>query len=134
MTPSETVLEFIRAINERHVDKIVGMMTPDHKFTDSLGNEIPSRRAMRDAWLGYLDMVPDYAIEVEDVAEMGTTVVAVGKASGTYSPDGCLDPRNQWSINAAWRATVMGDRIHRWQVYADNHQLRSLMRRHCRDE
>ena len=133
MTPAETVLEFIRAINARHVDKIVGMMTPDHQFTDSLGNEIPSRRAMRDAWLGYLEMVPDYAIDVEEVVENGTTVVALGKASGTYSPDGCLDPRNRWSMTAAWRATVSGDRIHRWQVYADNQPLRRLMRRHGKD-
>jgi hypothetical protein len=116
------------------VDKIIGLMTPDHCFTDSLGNEIPSRRAMRDAWLGYLEMVPDYRIDVEEVFEKEDSVVIVGKASGTYSPDGCLDPRNRWSMTAAWRGKVKQGRVHRWQVFADNQPLRGLIRRHSEDD
>jgi ketosteroid isomerase-like protein len=128
MTPTETVLEFVRAINARHIDKIVGMMTPDHTFVDPGGNAIPGRRAMRDAWLGYFEMVPDYLIEVEESLAAGQTVVVLGAASGTYSKDGCLDPRNHWDAPAAWRAEVEDERISRWQVFADLEPLRRIMR------
>ena len=127
MKPAETVLEFVDAVNRQHIDKMIGMMTPDHLFTDSLGKEIPDRRSMRDAWLCYFRMVPDYAIEVREVYTSKKSVVAVGTATGTYSKDGKSLPENRFTIRAAWRAVVERDRICEGQVLADNLPRRDLM-------
>jgi len=128
MKPTETVRAFVDAINSQSIDVMVSMMTPDHTFTDSLGKVIPTRRAMRDAWLGFFDMVPDYRVEVDQVFDDGDTVVVVGQAKGTFSKDGSLLKQNEWQVPAAWRATVVGHRIRAWQAFVDNDPLRRIMR------
>jgi len=130
MTPTEVVREFIDAINEHHIDKMVSMMTPDHTFVDSLGKVIPSRRAMRDAWLGFFEFVPDYNVTIDHTMAEAETVVAVGSASGTYTKDGELRPQNAWKVPAAWRAVTSGARISTWQAFVDNDPLRRIMS-HC---
>jgi ketosteroid isomerase-like protein len=127
MRPSEIVMQFVEAVNDQHIDKMVGLMTPDHRFVDSLGKEIPGRRAMRDAWLGFFDIVPDYTITVEETLEHAQTVVILGKAGGTYSKDGDLPPQNCWQVPAAWKAVVDGARITEWRAFVDNEPLRRLM-------
>ena len=127
MTPTETVREFIAAINEHHIDKMVSMMTPDHTFVDSLGKVIPTRRAMRDAWLGFFEIVPDYTMTIAETMAEAQSVMAVGSASGTYAKDGELLPQNAWKVPAAWRAVTSGDRISTWQAFVDNEPLRRIM-------
>ena len=128
MEPTETVLEFVKAINTQHIEKMVGMMTPDHCFVDSLGNRIPNRRAMRDAWLSYFKTIPDYRIDLRESYANDDTVMVVGTASGHYSRDGRLEPQNHWQVPAAWRAIVDGARIAEWQAFVDNEPLRRVMR------
>ncbi|MBI4703591.1 MAG: nuclear transport factor 2 family protein [Deltaproteobacteria bacterium] len=129
MTPIETALAFVDAINRQHIDKLVGLMTPDHRFTDSLGKVIPGRRHMRDAWLGYFAIVPDYNIVVAETYADQSRVVVIGTASGTYSRDGELRLENRWVIPAAWRAVVDGDRVAEWNAFVDHEPLREAMRR-----
>jgi ketosteroid isomerase-like protein len=128
MTPTETVHEFINAINQQHIDKMVSLMTPDHTFVDSLGKVIPSRRAMRDAWLGFFEIVPDYTVTVNETFADAERVVVLGTASGTFSKDGEIQAQNRWSVPAAWRAVVAGGRIDRWNAFVDNEPLRRIMR------
>ena len=127
MSPTDTVLEFVKAINAQHMEKMVGMMTPDHCFIDSEGSRIPNRRAMRDAWMGYFKIVPDYRIEVSESFAEGPVVVVVGTAGGHFSRDGSIAPQNRWQVPAAWRAVVDGNRIAEWQVFVDNQPLRRIM-------
>jgi ketosteroid isomerase-like protein len=127
MRPEETVLNFISAINARHIDKIVELMTPDHFFVDGLGNEIRGRMAMRSAWVGYFRIVPDYLITAEEIYTKGDSVVVVGSAAGTYAPDGCPLPANRWRVPAVWKAVVMSGRVRSWHIFADNGPLRSMM-------
>jgi ketosteroid isomerase-like protein len=134
MKPSEIVLEFVAAVNDQHIDKMVGLMTPDHTFVDSLGKVIPGRRAMRDAWLGFFDIVPDYSITVDETLEKELVVVLMGTASGTYSRDGDISPHNCWEVPAAWKAVIEGARIAEWRAFVDNEPLRRLMGFHAGSE
>jgi len=134
MTPTEIVLDFIDAINGQNVDKLVGLMTPDHKFTDSLGREIPGRRYMRDAWLGYFKAVPDYRIIVVETFTDGDRVMVVGSAGGTYTKDGELRPENRWQVPAAWRGQLSGHRVATWSAYIDHEPLRQIMLRESEPE
>jgi hypothetical protein len=93
---------FAAAITRQDVEGLTGLMTPEHRFVDSLGGVTEGREKMRAGWVGYFRMVPDYEIVVEEIfcggkhgeAGPSTTsakadsaqdvVVMLGKARGTY--------------------------------------------------
>jgi len=124
MTPTEVVLAYIDAVNSQSIDKLVGLLTPDHTFTDSLGKKIPGRRHMRDAWLGYFKNVPDYRITVTETFEEGDRVMIVGVAGGTYRSTGLSEAEERWEIPAAWRGKVDGHRLAEWAAFVDHGPLR----------
>ncbi len=127
MTPIETVLQFVGAINAKDLPRIASLMTANHRFIDSLGTVVTGVEEMRQAWEAYFRMVPDYRIEVRETYCDGQVVVLLGTAQGTYTSDGTLRSENVWSTPAAWRALVRDDRIAEWRVYADNEPIRRRM-------
>ena len=84
---------------------------------------------MKEAWINYFNIVPDYLISVSEVFVSENTVVLLGKASGTYTADGVIKPENFWETPAAWRAVVSGEQISEWQIFADLEPIREIMRR-----
>lgn len=127
MTSVEVALRFVARINAKDVEGMVVLMTDDHRFVDSLGSAIVGRDRTRRGWEAYFHMVPDYGVEVQETFATGAVVVLVGRARGTYSPDGTLRVQNAWEMPAAWRAVVRGNRVAEWQVYADNEPMRMRM-------
>lgn len=128
MSPIEIVLEFIIAINSKNLDKIVGLLTPDHCFTDSLGTAIAGRRHVRDAWQSYFTIMPDYRIDVAETYTDGNRVVVLGTCGGIFAKDGALLPEYEWHIPAAWRGQVDDRRLSAWQAYVDHEPLRRAQR------
>jgi ketosteroid isomerase-like protein len=133
MTSTDVVLAFVDAINSGEIERICELMTFDHLFVDSGGAGYRGRETMREGWIRYLSMVPDYKIDMQDSLSDRQTVIVVGIAHGTYSPDGNLAPADRWSTPAAWRAVVATEQIAVWQVYADNEPLRQIMRRYRKE-
>jgi ketosteroid isomerase-like protein len=128
-SPADIVLAFIRAINRHEIATLTNLMTPDHEFVDSLGVVARGSDKMRQAWIAYFFMIPDYSIEVTGVFSQGTSVVLTGKASGTVAARGELPPANRWEIPMAAQAEVREGRIARWQVFADNDPVRQILNR-----
>jgi ketosteroid isomerase-like protein len=128
MTPLQVTQAFVERINAADVAALAALMTEDHLFIDSLGNSVNSREVMQGGWAGYFAMVPDYRLAAETWLCDGPLVVMLGTASGTYSPDGSLDPKRGWSTPASCRAVVRGELVAEWRVYADNEPIRQLMR------
>jgi ketosteroid isomerase-like protein len=120
---------FVRAINRQDLDGLVALMTPEHRFVDSLGNRVVGREKMRAGWAGYFKMVPDYSIAVEETFCDGPVVVLLGMAEGTYSHDGTMTVENRWKTPAVIRAQVEDGLLAEWRVYADNEPLREQMRK-----
>jgi ketosteroid isomerase-like protein len=120
--------QFVWAINRRDVEGLVGWMTPEHRFVDSMGVEIEGQEKMRQEWAQYFKMVPDYSITVDESFSNGFVVVLLGVAQGTYAPDGVLKAENRWESQAAFRALVEDGKVAEWRVYADNEPIRRLMR------
>jgi hypothetical protein len=104
------------------------MMT-DHEFVDSLGVVAGGRDQMRQAWIAYFFMIPDYSIDVTGVFSLGTSVVVTGKASGTVAVRGELPSANTWEMPMAAQAEVRDGRVARWQVFADNEPVRQILNR-----
>jgi ketosteroid isomerase-like protein len=130
MTPAQTVLAFINCINAHDVESLCALMSADHRFTDSVGHSFHGRQGMRMAWEGYFAWFPDYQIVVEDLLEQGNLVLVTGQASGTYAAQGKLAPENYWEAPAAWKAIVEDGHLTHWQVFADNHPVREIMKKY----
>jgi ketosteroid isomerase-like protein len=121
---------FARAISRQDVDALVELMTPEHRFIDSLGGVTEGRDTMRAGWAGYFRMVPDYAIEIEETFCDGPVVVMLGVVGGTYAADGRLSEENRWQTPAVLRAVIEDGKVAEWRVYADNEPMRRLMAKH----
>lgn len=63
------ILEYVDAINKADVDRILNMLTDDHILIDSHDNKMTGKDNLRQAWIGYFDMFPDYKIEVMRISE-----------------------------------------------------------------
>jgi ketosteroid isomerase-like protein len=126
-TPAEIARELIARINSHDVEALAALLTPDHRFVDSLGTVVEGRETLRAGWRQYLAMVPDYRIDVEVLLSEGPLVLLAGTAGGTYVRGGTLEARNAWSTPAAFRAVIRGGQVAQWQVYADNEPLRRCM-------
>ena len=129
-TPTQTVLAFIARINAHDVEGLIALMSPDHRFVDSIGHSFHGREGMRTAWEGYFAWFPDYLFVVEDLLEQNNLVLVTGQASGTYSVQGKLLPENYWEAPAAWKAIVEDSQLTHWQVYADNEPVREIMKKY----
>jgi len=129
LSPQDTVLAFIRAINRHEIASITNLMTTDHEFVDSLDGTVRGKEQMRQAWIAYFFMIPDYTITVVDVFPRGDVVAVTGRAAGTVAASGALPPGNRWEIPIALRADIRDGLIARWQVFADNEPVRAILNR-----
>ena len=126
-SPESVAHAFLRAINRQDVDALVTLMTPGHRFVDSLGNVVEGPDRLREAWMAYFRMVPDYALAIEETYPSERAVVMLGVAQGTFTRDGALHPENRWQTPVAVRALVEDGLIAEWRVYADNEPMRKVM-------
>lgn len=130
LTETEIVrlaLRFANDINRHDVEGIMALVSDDHLFVDSLGQEVYGRERLREAWKGYFELFPDYHMDIRETFQSGRVVALLGTASGTVQVDGERPARNRWKIPAAWRAVVDQGRVVHWQVYADNEPVRKIM-------
>ena len=127
--PAAVAKAFVRAINRQDPDALSALMSADHLFTDSLGNAVQGRDAMRAGWAAYFRMVPDYTLAFEEIFADGPVVVMLGVASGTYAADGQLKPENRWQTPLAVRGQIADGLVTQWRVYADNEPIRRLMQK-----
>ena len=117
---AETLHRFVTAINAHDVDAISALLTGDHIFIDSLGNRAQGAAVMASGWRGYFSMCPDYWVRIDRAIAGGDTVLAAGEAGGTI--DGIA-----WRTPAAWKATVRGNRVSEWRVFADNKPVYEIL-------
>jgi predicted enzyme related to lactoylglutathione lyase/ketosteroid isomerase-like protein len=111
--------DFIAAINSHSLSKLEALMTDDHTFIDAHGNQVRGKTNMLAGWKGYFEWFPDYKIEASKTLADGDTIVAFGRASGTFGHAPANDAKAHWELPASWRAIVKGEKIAVWQVYAD---------------
>ena len=134
---TQTVSDFVAAINSHNLETIGTLMTDDHTFIDSHGNQVVGKGKMQAGWKGYFAWFPDYKIEIETMMEnacplaessrrpkrssrrRGDTVAAFGFASGTFNGVPTSDKKNHWRLPASWKAIVVNGKIKLWQVFAD---------------
>jgi len=115
----DVVHRFVEAINHADPARLAALMTEDHVFVDSDGTEVSGRAAMLDAWTRYFSMMRDYRVVVQETYVSSDRVVLVGRASGAWADAADSVGAGRWSVPAAWRAVVEGDRVAVWQVFVN---------------
>ena len=121
--------DFVDAINEHNVEKLYSLMTEDHNFIDSYGNEVSGKDKMRSGWIEYFHWFPDYNIEITDLFIENNTIAAFGFAGGSFQGSKYNYLENYFRIPAAWKVTVENDKIKLWQVYADTKKQLDIIER-----
>jgi ketosteroid isomerase-like protein len=127
MNPVDSVLQFMERINQRDADKLAELLSEDHLFVDSLGQNVRGREKMRAGWRSYFSFCPDYWVSHEDVFSTGNRVAVFGAAGGTIAASGSLPPANKWRTPAAWLAVVENGLVKEWRVYADNKPVYDIL-------
>jgi hypothetical protein len=125
-----TVIEdFVHAINCADIGRIIELMADDHVFIDSQDHKMTGKENLKQAWIGYFELFPDYKIEMNEIFEKDSLFCILGYASGTYKNLQNVSNSNHWRIPAAWRAIISDNRIKQWQVYADNIVVMEIINR-----
>ena len=117
---SKVLLDFIDAINHANLDKMVDLMADEHTFIDSRDNRYTGKENMKQAWIGYFNLFPDYKIEITGMLQKKSLFYLVGYAGGTYMNMINENNTNYWRIPTAWTAIIKKNKVQYWQVYADN--------------
>jgi ketosteroid isomerase-like protein len=125
----KVVLDFINAINNTDIERIYSLMSEDHLFIDSQDNRMLGKENMKQAWIAYFTMFPDYKIEINEIFEKDSLICIIGYASGTYNGIQDENNTNYWRIPAAWTAIITENKIKQWQVYADNIIVAEILKR-----
>ncbi len=126
-SPESVAHAFLRAINRQDVEALMALMSPNHRFVDSLGNVVEDGEKLHQGWVAYFRMVPDYAVAIEETYPSGPVVVMLGVAQGTYTRNSHLYPENRWQTPVAVRALIEDGLVAEWRVYADNEPIRKVM-------
>lgn len=113
-------LTFVEAINAHDIEQIYSLMASDHLFIDTYASEVIGKKKMRESWIGYFELFPDYMIDVTDIFVNNDKVALFGTASGTYHGMATTGNKNHYSLPCAWKVIVKEDKIKLWQVICDS--------------
>ncbi|MGO3602311.1 MAG: nuclear transport factor 2 family protein [Enterococcus malodoratus] len=107
--------QFVEAINQQNVPRLIEMMAEDFQFIDTYGKS-ENKEAMKSGWPGYFEWFPDYQIEIEEYLANESCAVLIGRASGSYLGQA----EKQWAFPAAWKVVAADQQIKIWQVFCDS--------------
>jgi len=126
---TKVLLDFIDAINCADLNAMVDLMADNFTFIDSRDNRCTGKENMKQAWIEYFNLFPDYNIEITGMLKKKSLFYLVGYAGGTYKNLKNEENSNYWRIPAAWSAMIKKNKVQNWQVYADNSVVVELLNR-----
>ena len=116
--PAAVIARFNGCINRRDVDGLATLMSDDHRFIDSDANVVSGKEDCLDAWRGFFDSFPDYRNIFDTLTARDDVVSIVG-----YSE--CAE--SSLAGPAIWTATIRGETVTEWRVYADTPKTRTRL-------
>ncbi len=129
LTNKEIALKFIEAINSGKASELEDLMTEDHIFVDAGDGRLQGKANMKQAWITYFKMFPDYKIEINDITEGGSVIGIFGYASGTYKGLKDKTNSNYYRTPASWKAIIQNRKVKHWQVYCESKKIEDIVER-----
>ena len=124
LPPVAAVIGFVDAINRGDVDRLVALMSPDHRLQVLQEPPVAGREANREAWDGYAAAFPDYVIYPDRIVHRGDDVLVLGSTTGSHLG---LPDEQERQLKLIWRATVRDGLLVLWQIMADTPGQRSSL-------
>jgi catechol 2,3-dioxygenase-like lactoylglutathione lyase family enzyme len=124
LPPVAAVIGFIDAINRGDVDRLVALMSPDHRLQVLHEPPLVGREANRAAWHGYVTAFPDYVIYPERFVHRGDEVLVLGSTTGSHLG---LPDQEERELTVIWHATVRDGLLVLWQVIEDTPGQRAFL-------
>ena len=124
LPPVAAVIGFIDAINFSDVDRLVALMSPDHRLQVLNEPPLDGREANRAAWHGYVTAFPDYVIYPDRFVHRGDDVLVLGSTTGSHLG---LPDQEERQLGVTWRATVRDGLLTLWQIIEDTPGRRVLL-------
>jgi ketosteroid isomerase-like protein len=124
LPPVAAVIGFVDAINRGDVDRLVALMSPDHRLQVLQEPPVAGREANREAWDGYATAFPDYVIYPDRIVHRGDDVLVLGSTTGSHLG---LPDEQECQLKLIWRATVRDGLLVLWQIMADTPGQRSSL-------
>ena len=124
LPPAAAVIGFIDAINFSDVDRLVALMSPDHRLQVLREPPLDGREANRAAWHGYVTAFPDYVIYPDRFVHRGDDVLVLGSTTGSHLG---LPDQEERELPVIWRATVRDGLLVLWQVIEDTPARRAFL-------
>ena len=124
LPPVAAVIGFIDAINRGDVDRLVLLMSADHRLQVLREPALTGREANRDAWNGYVTAFPDYVIYPDHIVHRGDDVLVLGSTTGSHLG---LSDQEERQLKVIWRAAVREGLLTLWQVIDDTPGQRALL-------
>ena len=113
--PKTVALLFNEYINNQDLENLAELMTEDHTFVSVSGKTEKGRELMKDAWVEFFRLYPDYRNIFSRVESRGNCVIMVGHSEcSEESLDG----------PALWTAIIKDDHVAEWRVYDDTEETR----------
>ncbi len=123
---TETVTNFVSAINAKDLNAMKELWSEQHQFVDSSGNEFNGKQTALAEWESRFVRFPDYSIEIEKQVHHGTTVAVFGFVVASFDLTIAQKSGSQWRIPVSWKAVVEKEKISLWQVYGEDKLTRIL--------
>ena len=118
----DPVSAFVEAINRGDVRQLALLMTEDHLFIDSVGNEVSGRATMMAGWARYFEAFRGYRLTVDLRFDHRDHVVLFGHTHAIHAASG-----REVRTRAACLALIKNGLIAEWCVFADNEPARAAM-------
>ena len=118
MTPLETALAFVAAINNADPAAQRALRSGDHTYTDALGHSFSGAETMHTGWQHFFHAFPGYRITLTQTFADGDKVALFGAAEGGWRVDDKILPQ-KWSVPATWLAEIQSSKVHHWTVFCD---------------
>ena len=106
-----------KTYSQLSVDRLVALMSSDHRLQVLDEPALAGREANRAAWHGYVTAFPDYVIYPDRVVHRGDEVLVLGSTAGSHPG---LPDQDERKLTVIWRARVRDGLLVLWQVMEDS--------------
>jgi len=106
-----------KTYSQLSVDRLVALMSSDHRLQVLDEPALAGREANRAAWHGYVTAFPDYVIYPDRFVHRGDEVLVLGSTAGSHPG---LPDQDERKLTVIWRARVRDGLLVLWQVMEDS--------------
>ena len=113
-----------KTYSQLSVDRLVALMSSDHRLQVLDEPALAGREANRAAWHGYVTAFPDYVIYPDRFVHRGDEVLVLGSTAGSHPG---LPDQDERKLTVIWRARVRDGLLVLWQVMEDSPGERAFL-------